>query len=965
VTVPSTAEGVVAEALATLRAAADEAHRGWLPERFGPYGVKRIEGMYGGVGSIDGGLPLAPGRSLTIACDLHSPTGEALELMLWSLFPTTLRLDGRLLSDDEVPIAACGPALIPLAPAGVLEMTVHAPDHQLFNEWHWFRFTTPSTRRRFNELDTAWAQLYLAAELATGDDERKAVELAAHAALDDDLAGMVDTLLPLADRAAAFEVHFVGHSHIDMNWLWRRPDTDAVVLRDMASVLALMDDYPEMRFTHSQPATYEIVRTQAPVLFERIKGHIGSGRWEPATLQWVEGDTNMASSEATARQLLEAVRYSRDVLGAQPNVLLAPDTFGHAGNLPQLVASAGGRAYYHHRANPGHAAETIWPAYWWEGQDGTRVLALSTPTYSGEITAGDAARLAVLFARDKGLSAAMFFYGVGDHGGGPTRESLETLRYLQAQPLLPQMKCSTVADFADAVAGPQLPVHRGESATTFEGCYTTHTDTKVLNRQGESLLETAETLAALAGVEADLGLAWKTVLFNQFHDILDGSAIRQVYEDQAAEFEADVWSVAQPVIDESLAALAGDGITVVNPLGWDRTDVVCVPGVPGVPGAGAVFVRANNGETTIGQHTEDGLVFLATVPAFATAVYTVGDAAEVPDMAVDEDERYLRIGEHGIRIRKEAGVLTSQKDFRPELAHNVLTVADEHPHDMSAWDIRDVHAEHSLLRGAQTTIVERGPVRTVVEVRHAVRRSTITERIAFYAGLPRIDFEADIDWREPGGDQAGVPSLKVSFATPLTRPEAWFETPFAAVERPADGQESPALRWAAVQGGGHGFAVLNDSRHGYDALGSRLRLSLVRTAYSPDTASDIGRHRTRFALYPYDGDWRDARVVQQAASFNRPLLACRAQGPGEQPRWRPVVEGTAVVSGLKRRQNQWVLRLYDATGRGATARFEPPPPARAAVYEATITEDRVRPVDPAQTLTLRPWQVLTLVIEER
>jgi alpha-mannosidase len=958
---------VVGDALCRLRAAADEAHAGWLPERIGPYPVKRIEGVYGGVGSIDGGLPLEPGRSLTISCDLHSPTGEPLELMLWSLFPTTLRLDGRLLSDDEVPIAACGPALIPLAPTGVLEMTVHAPDHQLFNEWHWFRFTTESGRRRFNRLDTAWAQLYLASELAPDD---KAVELAALAALEDDLAGMVEALLPVADAAAGLTVHFVGHSHIDMNWLWRRPDTEAVVLRDMASVLALMDDYPEMRLTHSQPATYEIVRQRAPELFERILGHIAEGRWEPATLQWVEGDTNMAGSEATARQLLEAVRYSRQVLGAQPTVLLAPDTFGHTGNLPQLVASAGGRAYYHHRANPGHAHQTIWPAYWWEGQDGTRVLAVSTPTYSGEITAGDTARLAVLFARDKGLSDAMFFYGVGDHGGGPTRESLETLKFLQTQTLLPQMKCSTVADFAEAVASATLPVHRGESATTFEGCYTTHVDTKVLNRQGEALLETAETLAALAGLNADLDQAWKTVLFNQFHDILDGSAIAEVYADQAVEFEAEVRAAAQPVIDQAVAALAGDGIAVVNPLGWDRTDVVCVAGVTG---SGAVLVRANNGESVIGQHTDDGLVFVATVPAFGTAVYQVGDAADVDadSMPVDEDERYLNVG--GNRIRKEAGVLTTLKDFRPELAHNVLTVQDEHPHEMSAWDIRDVHTEHSLLRGAETTVVERGPVRTVVEVRHRVRRSTITERVAFYAALPRIDFDAEIDWQEPGGEEAGVPSLKVSFAAPLARPEAWFETPFGAVERPADGQESPALRWAAVQGGqagGRGFAVLNDSRHGYDALGSRLRLTLVRTAYSPDPASDMGRHRTRFALLPYEGDWRDgdAAVVRQAAGFNRPLIATTAGTPAEAAaRWRPVVEGTAVVSGLKRRRTEhgteWVLRLYDATGRGATARFDPPPHAR--VYEATITEDRVRPVDPTTTLTLRPWQVLTLVIEER
>ncbi|HZQ26534.1 MAG TPA: hypothetical protein VFA94_02440, partial [Acidimicrobiales bacterium] len=527
-------------ALDHLRAAADQARAGWLPQRWeridgpGPdgYAVTRFPSLHGPMGGIDGDLALEPGQELTIRCDL--PDGERLDLMLWSLFPTAVRQGGRSLLDDDVPPAACGPALIPLEPGGRLELTVRAFDHQLYRPWHWFRFTTTEQRRRFEELDVAWAQLYLADALAVTAGERAAVGMAAGHAAVGRYAAMVEALAPLGERIAAREVHLVGHSHIDLNWLWRMPDTVQIVLRDIRSVLALLDDYPEMTFTHSQPASYRMVQEHAPELFSRIRAHIAAGRWEPATLQWVEGDTNMASSEATARQALEAVLYARTELGASPTVLLAPDTFGHAGNLPQIVASAGGRFYYHHRCNPG------WPAYWWEGQDGTRLLAVSTPTYSGDITAGDLARAAV--AGGDSL-VSMHFYGVGDHGGGPTREALDALRRLQGQPLLPTARCSTVARYAEAVSADNLPVHRGESATTFEGCYTTHADTKRFNRHGENLLQTAETLAALAGHDdaerlGDLVEAWRTVLFNQFHDILDGSAIREVYEDQAADFEA-------------------------------------------------------------------------------------------------------------------------------------------------------------------------------------------------------------------------------------------------------------------------------------------------------------------------------------------------------------------------------------------------------------------------------------------
>ena len=286
-----------------------------------------------------------------------------------------------------------------------------------------------------------------------------------------------------------------------MNWLWTWNDTNNVIYRDFKSVLALMDDYPELTFTHSQPATYENIRQQAPELFARVVEFIRQGRWEPATLTWVEGDTNMASGEAMARQLLESVLYSRQQLGAVPTTFLAPDTFGHAGNLPQLAASAGAARYYHHRCNPGQA--DLWPAYWWEGQDGTRLLAISTPSYNGDIRARDLAETAMR-ALKHGQSDSLHFHGIGDHGGGPARQNLDALRRFQQHPLLPAARCSTLARYTQRLleAGGALPVQRGESSTIFEGCYTTHGDIKRYNRHGENLLCTADTLAALAGISA-------------------------------------------------------------------------------------------------------------------------------------------------------------------------------------------------------------------------------------------------------------------------------------------------------------------------------------------------------------------------------------------------------------------------------------------------------------------------------
>ncbi|MFL5801668.1 MAG: hypothetical protein ACJ8CR_07985, partial [Roseiflexaceae bacterium] len=569
-------------ALARLRAAADQTRWAWPVMRWssGAEPNSRTFDLDGHGNFAD--LAFEPGRDLVLRCRLNLPAqiagiavdGEPLQLTIFSIYPMDLSWNGQAIFEDAgVPVAA-GPALVQVIPSlragdnGELEAHIHVPDHQT-TPWFQLRFTTPGLRARFELLDVAWAQLALAHDLAISAAERATIASAAACVpeqlvtsdalgLQAGLERMEIALAPFAERASALSVHVIGHSHIDMNWLWTWPDTVEVIRRDIKSVLALMHDYPELTFTHSQPATYEVIRQREPALFERIREHIQSGRWEPATLTWVEGDSNMASGEAHARQLLEGVRFSREQLGTRPSVFMAPDTFGHAGNIPQLAASAGARCYYHHRGNPGQADQ--WPAYWWEGQDGTRLLAVSTYTYNGDILARDLAEAAIK-ARRHGHAASLHFHGIGDHGGGPARQNLDALRRFQGRSLLPSARCSTLAAYTRAIleSGVALPIHRGESSTIFEGCYTTHADTKRYNRAGENLLSTADTLATLATREHEERMreAWRAVLFNQFHDILDGSAIHESYRQHAADF-AMIARTAGAVTDSALAVLEHD-----------------------------------------------------------------------------------------------------------------------------------------------------------------------------------------------------------------------------------------------------------------------------------------------------------------------------------------------------------------------------------------------------------------------
>lgn len=1008
----------ITAALDRLRAAADQAHAGFPATQWTVVGSDASIKLNGSGGFE--GLTFEPGRDVTLRCTLDLPAdvlgvplaGDPLEATLFSLYPCEILHDGALAFGEEgVPVAA-GPALFQLISElksganGALEVRIRIPNNQT-TPWFNLKLTTPGLRARFEALDVAWARLALAEEFAATTAQKRAVEEAAAlvpteltgdgAALQGALARMAERLADIAPEVAKLRVHLVGHSHIDMNWLWTWPDTRNVILRDFRSVLALMEEFPELTFSHSQPATYEVVREEDPALFDAVLQRIREGRWEPFTTTWVEGDVNMASGEALARQVLQGVRYSREVLGRSPCVLHEPDTFGHSANLPQIAASAGARFYYHHRANPGQ--EDQWPAYWWEGQDGTRILGISTPSYNGDILARDLAHAAIK-AHRSGLAAGLHFHGIGDHGGGPSRQNLLALRRFQQTPGLPTAFCSSLEAYGEEIlrSGAALPVWRGESGTIFEGCYTTHADTKLYNRHGENLLTTADALAAIAGMDRNEALtpAWRTVCFNQFHDIFDGSAIHEVYEKNRTDFE-EVRAAAQSVSAEALrvleAGLPKGHIAVTNPLGHDREDWVTVEGLTG---SGAALLVGAHGHHTVGQYSASGLGFLARVPAFGTVSYEATSlaGAATGDLTAADAGIYIRVETPLLRavVRKDCGVIVSLVDkrvgrelvgfgmrrasdyvdtARPELALNVFQVTDEAPHGMTAWQLHEVHTEHSLICGATTTIVEQGPARVVLQVEHRVRSSTILERIIFYRDLARVDFEADIDWKEVGGGEVGVPGLKVAFTAHLPECHAWFETPFGAVRRPADGLETPALRWVDVGGPEYGMAVLNDCKYGHDVLGCRARITLIRSAYDPDAISDKGRHQVRFSLLPHVGAWQDAGVVPQAAGFNQPLIASVASGgdASARPRFRPRLSGGAGVqiASLKVAADGWgkVIRLYEATGRSGLVTLSGLP-VDANVWEVSLTEDRIAalPNDAGSvSLAFRPWQVRSVLVE--
>ena len=781
-----------------------------------------------------------------------------------------------------------------------------------------------------------------------------------------------EALEPLAFEAKTYVTHLVGHSHIDMNWLWTWEETVDVIRRDFAVADDLMERYPDFHFSQSQASTYKVMQERHPEVLERVKRRVAQGNWEVTATTWVEGDLNMECGESLARHLLLTRPYIERTFGVRPRICWEPDTFGHAATLPQLLRQVGVDCYYFCRAGQGQSL------FWWEGLDGSRVLAFNDPLgYNGVVDAEAVASPVLDLSRRYGLKRGLFLYGVGDHGGGGTARDIQRARILDKTPFLPRAQMSDLFSFYDAArATLSLPVISGELNTTFEGCYTTHGDIKMYNRRCENGLLTAESLATLAKVLGgaaypanELTESWHTLLFHHFHDILCGCAIGSTYKEAASRLEPalqtirTVTTTAMKGLTERVDTGAGEGARCVvwNPLAWPRTDVVKLrkDAFGDIPSS----LIDDAGNTLPVQVAGDELLFVAiNVPPLSCRVYRPGDKPAPSDLVAEDDAR-LKNALLSFHVHPSSGAIDDMLDLaekRPidtmSTWHGVerkqnggminrLQLLWEEPHPMSAWNIGDITRTENLVRGAEVRVTERGPVRATVEVTHRVLNSTIIQRYRLYTGMRRVDIETELDWHERGGKDVDAPMLRALFRPQLRQGMATFEIPFAGLTRTASGDEVPALRWADLSDDDYGFSLLNNGKYGHSAQGTTLGLTLVRAAYEPDNLPDQGLQSFAYALYPHAGDWRQANTERRAAEFNQPVVVMATTGHAG-----PIKPGQAMLScdptnvmvtAVKQAESgekAIVLRLVEMHGQEAQVRLRWAWPVQR-VEEVNVAEE--------------------------
>ena len=767
-----------------------------------------------------------------------------------------------------------------------------------------------------------------------------------------------------ADRDA-LRASLVGHAHIDLVWLWPERIGEAKAVHTFATADRLLGEYPELRFSYSQPASYEAVARLAPSLWRRVRRRIAAGAWEATGAAYVESDTLLACGEALLRSLQLGQRWFVENLGRPARTLWLPDIFGYSACVPQLARLSGADSFFTNKQTWSRLSVFPHSSFLWQGPDGSELVAHvsheSRQFYNGTTALRELRDGAREHRQADVHDEFLVPTGFGDGGGGPTAEMCERARRLANLAGVPRAGWTRVEDFFARLRRlrTRLPVWTGEIYLEYHrGTYTTHGDLKAAFRAAERGLQAWEASHCVAGRGAIDADAWRRLVFAQFHDAIPGSSINEVY----AEMRPELAALAERAGTAARRAVSGRGREAAwfNPLALPQTMVI--------------------------RRTE-GLV-RAVIPPLARVAES--DLPVEPVRPVTATGRSLENGLVRARFNADGEIVELViGGVAVALAGPVgrLAVHPDHPHAFDAWEL-----DHHTLRlgsflggGRQTVAVEPGGAEGVVtQTRRTRAGSAIVTRYRLVAGEGVLRIEHQVDWREPRT------LLKAVFPTRYRGQQARFGAPFGSVRREqwegraaAEAQwEVPASRWALVGDDGEeeGLMLVTEAKYGFGCRAGVLDVSLLRSATITGEAgkharavprslragrdhprfSDLGRHVIRLAV----GRWRSGAPREEmpaalAEALFQPAWACR--GSGRNAGLLGLEGGDSLVPAWAKPvdDRRWLLRLHETMGRrGATAlRLAPGWRARRAGIL-----DRVGP-QLGPVLRFEPYQVLGVVLE--
>ena len=746
----------------------------------------------------------------------------------------------------------------------------------------------------------------------------------------------------------------VGHTHIDIAWLWTVQQAIEKGQRSFSTVLKLMQEYPDYTFIQSQPQMYQFIKEKYPELYKEIKKKITENRWEPEGAMWVEADCNLTSGESLVRQIIHGKQFFKDEFDKESQVLWLPDVFGYSGALPQILKKTNTPYFMTTKLSWNQFNQIPFDTFYWQGIDGSEVLThfittvsegySPTPyytTYNGLLdpysVKGSWDRYQQKTINDEVLVA----YGYGDGGGGPTREMLETASRLKnGLPGIPKVQSGFPQDYFqrldNRLKNKKVPRWRGELYFEYHrGTYTSMAKNKKNNRQTETMLQSIEKIFAQYNLadypKNQLDKMWKLTLLNQFHDTLPGSSIKEVYDQTDLEYketaELGKALIKELFVDKEHSSTA---VLIYNPLGKTRNMLAKVPLYPNerltLDGKEICQQTSSTGEV---------LVYLPEFPALSSKLLEkkrCADAVKTSEQDYTEQKKtltnYFETTYYKVRFNDSFEIVSlfdkqrEREIVPPGQVLNQLVAYEDLPLNFDAWDIDIYYQEKSwpVHSVCSAKLIEDGHIRQTILIERVFEDSFIQQFIHFYKNSERIDFETTVDWH-----QQHV-LLKALFPIEVNTLKATFDIQFGNVERPIHTNTSwdqarfevCGQKWVDLSEGNYGVSIMSDSKYGFNVDYKQIGITLIKSATDPNPEADQGKHQFIYAMFPHQGGWKDGNTVEEALDLNTPAIVSDVSDDllpeiSKKESWCICNEKNILIDTIKlsEKGNQVIVRMYE------------------------------------------------------
>lgn len=807
------------------------------------------------------------------------------------------------------------------------------------------------------------------------------------------------------DKHSVVNVTCIGHTHIDVAWLWRLKHTREKCARSFSTVLRLMERYPEYIFLQTQPQLYEYVKNDYPELYEAIKQKVKDGNWEVDGGMWLEADCNIPSGESLVRQILVGSRFIKEEFNKDVEYLWLPDVFGYSWALPQILKKSGIDMFMTTKISWNQYNRMPHDTFKWRGIDGSEILThfITTPepwsqpgswfyTYNGRLTPKTVKGVWDAYT-DKGITNDLLVsYGFGDGGGGVNREMLEYRKRLDKMPGLPNVKTGKASEYfrclKEKVEKTEEYVHTWDGELYLEyhrGTYTSQAYTKMMNRKLELLYRETEWLSTVACLtnndwslyaNNEITKGWKTILRNQFHDIIPGSSITEVYEDAKQEYKEaeDIALDIQNKLEEIYINKDEHTWTIVNNSNWDRNesiDIKC--------DEDGSFYDEDGNKLKYQRNKDEYTVEIKNIPAlgYKRIILKIDDVQDDNNSVFEYCDGKISTPKYNIEWN-EYGQLTSiydKENKREVLAKgergNVLQMFEDKPMAHEAWDI-DIFYQEKMreVKDLQSVeLIEDGNIKAVIRFKYKYMNTTISQDMIVYANSNRIDFKTNVDWREK------KQLLKVAFVVDIRSTMATYDVQFGNVKRPTHWNtswdrarfESVAQQWVDLSERNYGVSLLNNCKYGHDIKDNVMRLTLLKSATHPDPVQDQGEQNFTYSLLPHSGDFIDGNTVKHAYELNQPLKSIKGMLKSEvKKQLFKFNDANILVDAIKKAEDEdmIIIRFHDYSGSRQNVSID-------SDYEITgwmETNLMEKPIENLRNensinVVVNPYEIKTLMIQ--